>query len=188
MPERRRSRGPRIHTERACDISKRVYGNEKLLPLRLAASGGSKPHFVSFPESKEVVSGYTGGHTENPTVPSGLRPRHRTRRGGRSDLRSAARDVRPAPRPVLANSRSHATQSPGARRRRSIPFGSLYARSRSKSRPRCLARSASKRNKSRPIVTQIAPAPRFWPAEEYHQRYFEKNGGAACHVIPGAAR
>jgi peptide-methionine (S)-S-oxide reductase len=32
-----------------------------------------------------------------------------------------------------------------------------------------------------PIVTQIEPAPTFWPAEEYHQRYSEKNGGH-CHV------
>jgi len=40
----------------------------------------------------------------------------------------------------------------------------------------------------RSIVTQILPAPRFWPAEEYHQRYFEKNGGAACHVIPSVNR
>ncbi|HZV76223.1 MAG TPA: peptide-methionine (S)-S-oxide reductase MsrA [Candidatus Babeliales bacterium] len=40
----------------------------------------------------------------------------------------------------------------------------------------------------RPIATQILPAPRFWPAEEYHQRYFEKNGGAACHVIPSVNR
>ena len=37
---------------------------------------------------------------------------------------------------------------------------------------------------AKPIVTQIVAAPKFWPAEEYHQRYFEKNGGAACHVMP----
>ncbi len=33
----------------------------------------------------------------------------------------------------------------------------------------------------RPIVTVIEPAKPFWRAEEYHQRYFEKNGGS-CHV------
>ena len=32
-----------------------------------------------------------------------------------------------------------------------------------------------------PIVTQIESAPSFWPAEEHHQRYFEKHGGH-CHV------
>jgi len=32
----------------------------------------------------------------------------------------------------------------------------------------------------RKIVTQIAPAPEFWRAEEYHQRYFQKRGIAAC--------
>jgi peptide-methionine (S)-S-oxide reductase len=35
---------------------------------------------------------------------------------------------------------------------------------------------------SRPIVTQIVPAADFYRAEEYHQRYFEKNGIAACHI------
>jgi peptide-methionine (S)-S-oxide reductase len=29
---------------------------------------------------------------------------------------------------------------------------------------------------SNPIVTEIAPAAAFYPAEEYHQEYFERNG------------
>jgi len=33
-----------------------------------------------------------------------------------------------------------------------------------------------------PVVTQVAQAGDFWRAEEYHQRYFEKNGGGFCHV------
>jgi peptide-methionine (S)-S-oxide reductase len=35
---------------------------------------------------------------------------------------------------------------------------------------------------SRPIVTQILPAPEFYPAEEYHQRYLEKRGLRSCHM------
>jgi len=34
----------------------------------------------------------------------------------------------------------------------------------------------------RPIVTQIVAAPEWWPAEEYHQKYFEKHAGFSCHV------
>lgn len=35
----------------------------------------------------------------------------------------------------------------------------------------------------KPIVTQILPAGTFYPAEEYHQKYFEKNHQTpACHV------
>jgi peptide-methionine (S)-S-oxide reductase len=33
----------------------------------------------------------------------------------------------------------------------------------------------------RPIVTQVEGATKFWPAEDYHQRYFQKHGGS-CHV------
>jgi len=34
----------------------------------------------------------------------------------------------------------------------------------------------------RPIVTQIEAAPEFYRAEEYHQKYFEKQGIRACHT------
>lgn len=31
------------------------------------------------------------------------------------------------------------------------------------------------------IVTEIAPAPEFYRAEDYHQQYFEKRGVKSCH-------
>lgn len=34
-----------------------------------------------------------------------------------------------------------------------------------------------------PIATRIEPAATFWPAEDYHQRYFEKRGiKPTCHL------
>lgn len=35
----------------------------------------------------------------------------------------------------------------------------------------------------RPIVTEVTPASDFWRAEEYHQQYFQKNGGTSCHLF-----
>jgi peptide-methionine (S)-S-oxide reductase len=35
---------------------------------------------------------------------------------------------------------------------------------------------------SKPIATVVVPAETFWKAEEYHQKYLEKRGMAACHI------
>jgi peptide-methionine (S)-S-oxide reductase len=34
----------------------------------------------------------------------------------------------------------------------------------------------------KPIVTQIEPAPHYYPAEDYHQRYLEKRGLSHCSI------
>jgi len=43
----------------------------------------------------------------------------------------------------------------------------------------------------RPIVTQLAPVPTYWPAEAYHQRYFERHpwqGYCMAVVAPKVAK
>ena len=51
------------------------------------------------------------------------------------------------------------------------------ARSRPGWRAKRLEAAKASGRYKQPIVTQIEPAPAFWKAEDYHQRYFEKHGG-----------
>lgn len=46
------------------------------------------------------------------------------------------------------------------------------------------AKAEAKEAYNDPIATQIEPLTQFWPAEEYHQRYFQKNPEAGyCQVV-----
>jgi len=38
---------------------------------------------------------------------------------------------------------------------------------------------------AKPIVTEVLPLEKFFPAEEYHQKYLEKNPAGYCHVDLG---
>ena len=44
------------------------------------------------------------------------------------------------------------------------------------------SKTALAERSAKPIVTEIEAATVFWPAEEYHQQYFEKKGISSCAV------
>ena len=74
---------------------------------------------------------------------------------------------------------------PTSRNRQGWDFGSQYRSAifyydEDQERLAIASRDEQQATRSKPIATQIVPAPAFYDAEEYHQRYFEKHGGAAC--------
>jgi len=40
------------------------------------------------------------------------------------------------------------------------------------------------RSLGQPVAIEVAPLARFDPAEEYHQKYLDKNPGGYCHIRP----
>ncbi len=47
------------------------------------------------------------------------------------------------------------------------------------------SRERAQQRFDRKVATEITPAGPFWPAEDYHQRYYENNGHEPyCHVVP----
>ena len=74
---------------------------------------------------------------------------------------------------------------PTSRDRQGWDFGSQYRSSiffndADQERLAIASRDERQASLARPIVTEIVPASPFYDAEEYHQRYFEKHGGAFC--------
>ena len=144
---------------------------------------GVEDFFRQVPGVSEAVSGYAGGNTQNPSY-------KQICHGDTNHAEVVEVTFDPA-RVSYASLvdlffRMH---NPTQLNRQGPDFGTQYRsvifthgeEQASIARERLEAARASGRYKS-PIVTQIEPAPTFWKAEDYHQKYLEKRGAVSCHI------
>jgi peptide-methionine (S)-S-oxide reductase len=140
---------------------------------------GVEAAFRELPGVVDAAVGYAGGTLENPTYQDVC-----TDRTGHAEVVEVLFDPDKASYEQLLDLfwRIHDPTTPN---RQGPDVGSQYRSVIFFHTPE--QEAAAKRSKDeaqarfkRPIVTYIEPAPTFWRAEEYHQRYLEKRGEAAC--------
>ncbi len=125
--------------------------------------------------------GYTGGRTQAPTYEQVC---------SHSTGHAEAVEVYFDPAAVSYNElleRFWQTHNPTTRNRQGLDIGDQYRSAIFFHSPEQQAAALAFKEREqakhrRQIVTEIVPASAFYRAEEYHQRYFEKSGRAACAV------
>ena len=143
---------------------------------------GVESFFRDVPGVSEVVSGYAGGNVPNPTYKQVC-----SDRTGHAEVVDVTFDPAKVSYGKLVDL-FFKMHDPTQMNRQGPDVGTQYRsvifthspEQEHIAKERLEAAAASGRFK-RPIVTSVEPAKAFWPAEDYHQRYLEKNGGT-CHV------
>ncbi|MCM2267964.1 MAG: peptide-methionine (S)-S-oxide reductase MsrA [Elusimicrobiales bacterium] len=139
----------------------------------------------ALPGVLETTVGYTGGHTENPVYED-----VKTGSTGHAESIEIVFDPAKLSYGAILDMffKMHDPTTPG---RQGNDVGTQYRSAifyRGEAQ-RAEAQAAVERAQAsglwkRPITTEISPAGKFWPAEEYHQDYLKKHpGGYTCHYI-----
>jgi peptide-methionine (S)-S-oxide reductase len=141
---------------------------------------GVEAAFRQVPGVIDVTSGYIGGHTQNPTYREVC-----TDRTGHAEAVEVIFDPSKVTYDELLDV-FWKIHDPTQVNRQGPDFGTQYRSAIFTHSPEQAEKAAASRDRiaaqyRRPIATQIAAAPEFYRAEDYHQRYFERNPGA-CHV------
>ncbi len=140
---------------------------------------GVEERFRKLPGVKEVTVGYSGGLTENPTYRQVC-----TDETGHAEVAQVVYDADAITYEQLLDAffEMHDPtqvnrQGPdvGRQYRSVIFFHDTMQEAQAKAKIEALSAGFPL-----PIATEIVPAGAFWPAEEYHQRYLEKNAGPFC--------
>jgi peptide-methionine (S)-S-oxide reductase len=149
---------------------------------------GVEATFRQVPGVLEVTVGYIGGHTEAPTYHDVC-----TGRTGHAEAVEVVFDPERVSYPQLLRI-FWACHDPTQLNRQGPDIGTQYRSAIFTHDPEQQrlaevdkARLDASGKLRRPVVTEIVPATMFWPAEAYHQRYFEKNPLAGCHILPLSA-
>ena len=144
---------------------------------------GVEARFLEMDGVVDAVSGYQGGHMENPTYKQVC--------GGDTGHAEAVQvtfDDETVSYDQLLDL-FFDMHNPTTLNRQGPDFGSQYRSAifwydnKQKAAAEQKIRDIDASGKwPNPVVTQLQQAPQFWRAEEYHQRYFEKNGAGYCHI------
>jgi peptide-methionine (S)-S-oxide reductase len=131
----------------------------------------------------DAVSGYQGGHTENPTYEDVC-----TDRTGHAEVVQVEYDPAKVSYDKLLEIFWEAHDPTQVNRQgpdvgtqyRSVIF--FYTPEQEQAARASNARLEASGKYRRPIADEILPAPSFYRAEEYHQQYLAKRGLRHCHI------
>ena len=144
---------------------------------------GVEARFLEMDGVVDAVSGYQGGHMENPTYKQVC--------GGDTGHAEAVQVIFDDEKVSYDQLLDvfFDMHNPTTLNRQGPDFGSQYRSAifwydnKQKAAAEQKIRDIDASGKwPNPVVTQLQQAPQFWRAEEYHQRYFEKNGAGYCHI------
>lgn len=144
---------------------------------------GVEATFRRIPGVIDTAVGFEGGHTENPSY-----KQVRTDRTGHAEVVEVQYDPAKVGYDKLLEV-FWSAHDPTQVNRQGPDFGTQYRTVIFYHDDEQKAQAEASRKQldasgrfSRPIATEIVPAGPFYRAEEYHQRYLEKNGMENCHI------
>ncbi len=169
------------HCVNSISLEFRARGETETAVFAGGCFWGVEHHFRQVPGVKSVVSGYTGGGTENPSY-----------RDVCSGETGHAEAVKVVFDPSLVSFEELARlffeiHDPTTPNRQGVDLGSQYRSAffwtREEQKQTVEKLIGILRGRGYDVVTEVEPLGPFWPAEEYHQDYFGKNGvRSGCHV------
>jgi len=144
---------------------------------------GIEANFRRVPGVLDAVSGYSGGHMENPSYKDVC-----TDETGHAEVVQVTFDPAKVSYEKLLDT-FWQMHDPTQMNRQGPDYGSQYRSAIFVHSPE--QEATAKKSKAaldasgkfrRPIATEITAAGTFYRAEEYHQRYLEKRGATSCHI------